>query len=511
MKRRSENSKALRVLKGGVVLAVAGIGAGCSSDVTRFDSFYTSSIPATPPANVESSNAVYPSVPVGPKAQTSDPYNSTASQQAVRPVEISPSSSVSRAPLGAPERNEGTVAAPVREASIASPQTRADRLAEGMRPRSAEPGHSAVIASNSGSQKGWNGAGSTVVTVRSGDTLSSIARQYGVSMAALANANGISDPSRIRIGQQLTIPASGGSLAAGQRKLASLQHSGSLSDQVPNRNRAPSEPHKSTAIEPRTTQIRKPSSGQAAAGNAAAQGGMSSENGTYKVSAGDSLWGIAHSHGVSVDELRRANGIEGTSPIQVGQTLRIPAAGEVQVAKAEPAAAPRATGNVAANQEAATSTKLPSYTPPERADQAIEQTDKQIVASTPDATGVGKMRWPARGRIISNYGEALGASANDGIDISVPRGTPIKAAENGIVIYAGDGLKRFGNTVLVRHENGIVTVYGNASELKVTRGERVRRGQEIALSGMSGAAETPRVHFEVRKNSEPVNPIEYLE
>ncbi|MBE0693674.1 MAG: M23 family metallopeptidase, partial [Aquamicrobium sp.] len=122
-----------------------------------------------------------------------------------------------------------------------------------------------------------------------------------------------------------------------------------------------------------------------------------------------------------------------------------------------------------------------------------------------------KMRWPVRGRVISGFGGASGGKANDGIDIAVPAGTPIKAAENGVVIYAGDGLKEFGNTVLVRHENGLVTVYGHASELKVQRGQKVRRGEDIALAGMSGSADTPKLHFEVRKDSSPVNPVTYLE
>nr|MBA3447839.1 M23 family metallopeptidase [Pseudaminobacter sp.] len=115
-----------------------------------------------------------------------------------------------------------------------------------------------------------------------------------------------------------------------------------------------------------------------------------------------------------------------------------------------------------------------------------------------------------RGRVISGYGKGAG-KANDGIDIQVPQGTPIKAAENGVVIYAGDGLKEFGNTVLVRHENGLVTVYGHASELDVKRGEQVKRGQQIAKSGMSGTTDAPKLHFEVRKDSAPVDPATYLE
>ena len=80
-----------------------------------------------------------------------------------------------------------------------------------------------------------------------------------------------------------------------------------------------------------------------------------------------------------------------------------------------------------------------------------------------------------------------------------------------MVIYSGDGLKEYGNTVLVRHDDGLVTVYAHASDLKVNRGDKVKRGQTIASSGMSGNAKTPRLHFEVRKNATPVNPSDFLE
>ena len=121
------------------------------------------------------------------------------------------------------------------------------------------------------------------------------------------------------------------------------------------------------------------------------------------------------------------------------------------------------------------------------------------------------MRWPAKGRVITAYGARAGAGTNDGIDIAVPQGTPVKAAENGVVIYAGDGLKEFGKTVLVRHENGLVSVYGHNGEIDVQRGDTVKRGQQIARSGMSGDADTPKLHFEVRKNSKPVDPMGYLD
>ena len=136
--------------------------------------------------------------------------------------------------------------------------------------------------------------------------------------------------------------------------------------------------------------------------------------------------------------------------------------------------------------------------------------DRESDATAPAATGVNRMRWPVRGRIITGFGANDGGRANEGIDISVPRGTPVKAAENGVVIYAGDGLKELGKTVLVRHGDGLVTVYGNADELSVKRGDTVTRGQQIAVSGMSGAARVPKVHFEVRKDTKPVNPVTHL-
>ena len=93
----------------------------------------------------------------------------------------------------------------------------------------------------------------------------------------------------------------------------------------------------------------------------------------------------------------------------------------------------------------------------------------------------------------------------------MPTGTPVKAAENGVVIYSGDGLKEYGKTVLIRHDDGLVTVYAHAEKLNVNRGDKVTRGQVIANSGMSGVAKTPRLHFEVRKNASPVDPTQYLE
>ena len=117
-----------------------------------------------------------------------------------------------------------------------------------------------------------------------------------------------------------------------------------------------------------------------------------------------------------------------------------------------------------------------------------------------------EFRWPARGRII----EGFKAGGNDGINISVPAGTSVRAAENGVVVYAGDGLKGYGNLVLIKHPNGFVTAYADNGELDVKRGETVKRGQIIAKSGDTGNVNSPQLHFELRKGSTPVDPTQYL-
>ena len=100
--------------------------------------------------------------------------------------------------------------------------------------------------------------------------------------------------------------------------------------------------------------------------------------------------------------------------------------------------------------------------------------------------------------------------SSDGINIAVPEGTPVKAAETGVVAYAGSELKGYGNLVLIRHPNGYVSAYAHNGELNVKRGDQITRGQTIAKSGKTGNVSSPQVHFELRKGSTPVDPTEYL-
>ena len=146
-------------------------------------------------------------------------------------------------------------------------------------------------------------------------------------------------------------------------------------------------------------------------------------------------------------------------------------------------------------------------TPTGNLESGASQSKNALTGAQADAAGTEpEFRWPARGRIIQGFK----SGGNDGINISVPAGTSVRAAESGTVVYSGDGLKGYGNLVLIKHPNGFVSAYGNNGELEVKRGEQVKRGQVIAKSGDTGNVNSPQLHFELRKGSTPVDPTSYL-
>ncbi|HLK84158.1 MAG TPA: M23 family metallopeptidase [Xanthobacteraceae bacterium] len=233
----------------------------------------------------------------------------------------------------------------------------------------------------------------------------------------------------------------------------------------------------------------------------------------HTVASGDTLGKVAHKYRVSAREIAVANGISPETPLKVGQRLTIPVRmgappsahpggpqpGGPVVAQTKPpqtyTAAAAAPGKVASS-EAAANVRLASPVEPPSAEAG--------------PNGAPAFRWPVRGRIINNFGARVNGSPNDGIDLALPEGTAVRAAEDGVVAYAGNELKGYGNLVLVRHANGFVTAYANASELLVKRNDQVHKGQVILKSGQTGNAATPQLHFEIRKNSAPVDPMQYL-
>ncbi|WP_367714488.1 peptidoglycan DD-metalloendopeptidase family protein [Nitratireductor sp. GISD-1A_MAKvit] len=529
------------LLRGAAVLLIGGVAAGCSSDLSRFkssdfaDTRSTNRSVAMAPASqpypgdvgggvdntytgsiTRQRGGPRPAGLVGGGAQQPLPAPvNNAARAATRPVDLTTrnvaSGTVQRQPIAAPLQ-------PAQVASV-SAQPQLDRTPTGSIVRQPVEKR-APTRTGSSADSGWSDVGGTTITVREGETAYNLSRRFGVPVAAILSANNLSSASDLRAGRQIVIPTY---VYSRRAPVSAPDQDAPQTSQAP-RQQAPSdpeprrEPQERLAVlretprpkaRPQNHETRTPTPSVDRGGDAHARTGP---GGTYKVVAGDTLYGIARKTGASVDTIKSANGLS-DGYLQVGQTLTIPSGNPNQTASrvvSAPATVDRTTTS-ATGADPKTEVKASQQkTAPSAATQvAAVATQSRDVA--PDSTGIGKLRWPVRGRIVEDFGSTSGSTRNDGIDIAVPAGTPVKAAENGVVIYAGDGLKEFGNTVLVRHDNGMVTVYGHASALRVKRGEKVRRGQEIALSGMSGSADRPKLHFEVRKDATPVNPKGYLE
>jgi murein DD-endopeptidase MepM/ murein hydrolase activator NlpD len=270
-----------------------------------------------------------------------------------------------------------------------------------------------------------------------------------------------------------------------------------------------------------------------------------------QVAKGDTLSSLSRRYDVSVEEIMSANNLP-DGQLHVGQELIIPGAGgkaaeakprisppveaaeetkpttpkdkpDVHVVKTTRIPAPGTSLAEEESQQAAKadgSTKKGTPAPPVAASNETTgpstpapstprvATNEQLAA--PDPMSGHSFRWPVKGRIVSGFGTRPDGGHNDGIDLAVPQGTSVMAAENGVVAYSGNELKGYGNLVLIRHANNWVSAYAHNEELLVKRGDKVRRGQIIAKAGATGSANQPQVHFELRKGSRPVDPTKFM-
>jgi murein DD-endopeptidase MepM/ murein hydrolase activator NlpD len=242
-------------------------------------------------------------------------------------------------------------------------------------------------------------------------------------------------------------------------------------------------------------------------------------SGTHVVARGETFASIAHHYGKHGAEIARANNLPVTAKLRVGQKITIPGMAKAPVKTATTAAPPPAKPAVAAKPATvATQTIPPPAAPNTKVASNGPTATAHMVApagavpdAAPETTGTTPtFRWPVRGRVIGAFGAKINGQQNDGINLSVPEGTSVKAAEDGVVAYAGNELKGYGNLVLLRHNGGFVTAYAHASEVMVKRGDKVKRGQIIAKAGQTGGVTSPQLHFEIRKGSTPVDPMPHL-
>lgn len=371
-----------------------------------------------------------------------------------------------------------------------------------------------VAAAPSTTQDGWSAAGGTTITVGRGETLYNISKRYGVPVTAIRSVNNMAPAASLRAGQNIIIP-----------NYVFTQTSGvSAPDSDPNTRAARAsvgyrgEANPSNAIVP--TKRPQDYAAVSASGDAneavkkryvpkthvsppekettpdysVVTGSVQPSSGVYTVQSGDSLSRIASRNGTTVTALQTVNGLTGTN-IRVGQTLKIPN-GQID---------PVTTASVKPAQK---EVLPPNVDPIVTGSLKPNTVDNKTPA--PARTGISDFRWPVKGRVVSTFGESGTNGKNEGIDISVPEGTAVHAAENGVVIYAGEEISSYGKLVLVRHADGWVSAYAHNRDFEVKKGDNVRRGQIIARSGRTGNAGRPKLHFELRKDSTPVNPKKYL-
>ncbi len=311
-----------------------------------------------------------------------------------------------------------------------------------------------------GKSTGWSAVGGTPIVVGSDENLDTLSRRYGVPASALLSTNGLSSSAEIKGGARIVVPV----YSAGGRAVAS----------------APSAKERDVA-------------------EVSSKAGKKAEE-------------VA-----SVDDAK-AKRLEERTKTKVGQKSKDDAktadlkGKPDDAAKSQPTTLVKAdTAKDASKSDLSNTTVAKKQgidvTPTGNVDPKAAGAKEAATSEEADASGSNpEFRWPARGRIIQGFK----AGGNDGIDISVPAGTSVRAAESGVVVYSGDGLKGYGNLVLIKHPNGYVTAYANNGELDVKRGEQVKRGQIIAKSGDTGNVNAPQLHFELRKGSTPVDPTSYL-
>jgi len=355
------------------------------------------------------------------------------------------------------------------------------------RPSSESPPATAPAAIEAAPAAGAQGPG--VYSTFPGDTVYGVAQRFGVPVRTLIETNGLKPPYRLVAGQRLQVPA----------------------------------------------------------------------RQEHVVQSGDTLLAISRIYGVDQSSLASVNNLKPPYALKAGQRLTLPGRIDANLAAAPPeqqytdvaptAPTARAGGSMSVEQlpaptieqapkqqplkqqaaeptaaapstseTAAPSTSQPvePVAPQQPAQNAAapKQTDPQVAAIPPEPApaprGGERFLWPVKGQVISNFGPKKGGLNNDGINIAAPAGTSVIAADNGVVAYAGNELRGFGNLLLIRHADGWVTAYAHNEKLLVKRGEKVKRGQAIAQIGSTGNVSAPQLHFEIRKGTDPVDPLKYL-
>jgi lipoprotein NlpD len=301
----------------------------------------------------------------------------------------------------------------------------------------------------------------SVHRVEKGDTWFHIARTYGLTAEELAKANGLDVTTALTVGMQLLIPGAVESAAGGP--LAGERPTAEAAPPIP----APGTKAWETAVEPRAGQPLPPEL-------------------------------------LKAFDAGSRPAVEAPVPEALARAFDHPTE---PMAKSAPPAVPPPPAEKSTAVSASIGPAPPGAAggqrPPPSAGRAALGT-----RATPAAGLAGTLQWPLRGVLYARFGKK-GREPHDGIDLAAPAGTPVKTAGEGVVLFAGPQ-SGYGLIVVVGHERGLVTVYAHSRDLRVRTGQAVRQGQVIATVGESGKTSGPHLHFEVRVEGEPVDPVRFL-
>ena len=347
------------------------------------------------------------------------------------------------------------------------------------------------------------------ITVVRGDTVYGLAKKHNIPVEDFVKINNLEKPYTLKIGQKLKI---------------SVPIVAKVEEPVDTKkeNKKPVSVDKSKQVKPERVaevkQVKKPTEVKRI------------DLTEITVKQGDTLYSLSRKYEIPVNDLAVINKISAPFTLADGQKLKVPKLDKKQTPQVSEVkkennktASVKTVKNVdkksvekksvIKDKKTQTSQNL-SYT---KVEQKQQQNIKTKISSNPKqslpkitARSSSKFSWPVRGTILSGYGPKKGGLVNDGINISASTGTVVKAAENGVVAYAGNEIKGMGNLVIIQHSDGWMTVYAHLNSMNVRRGARVSVGQSIGTVGKTGKVDKPQLHFEIRKGTRAYNPTQYL-
>ncbi len=321
-------------------------------------------------------------------------------------------------------------------------------------------------------------------SVVSGDTVAGLSRRFGVPMNELVRLNRLRSPFTIYVGQTLRLPFSTMAPESDvpQTQLAATFNPPPVPMPRPPSQSQPSQSNGNTAQQPAIQQSSLPP--------------VLGANSALRAPPSVTAPSTSPHDQIPSQPIRQTAVVDPGPVVQITPSASVAAVPPLPVGRPVVARAESPINTVSENTQAVVAD--------ERA--GTDSVAGGRLPTIPPRANSSRFAWPVDGRVISSFGPKTEGLRNDGINIAAPRGTAIRAAENGVVVYASDGLKAFGNLLLIRHADGWVSAYAHAERLLVRRGDTVTRGQTVGTVGSTGDVTQPQLHFQLRRQDKPVDP-----